>query len=126
MAKVMVLHHEDGVGEIHEDTDFGVCGRFGGFCKEHSALRLVYAYDTERTDLEEIWRDNNTVDGTEQNVHMKARSLSVGDVVVVQDRSVKHYFTAHAVESSGWSDVALEDVLEAAGRPARVRTRENR
>lgn len=40
-----------------------------------------YSYETDRTILELIYRDNQAVDGHEQNVRNKARSLSVGDVI---------------------------------------------
>lgn len=43
----------------------------------------AYSYETDRTQLAEIWRDNNAVDGTEVNVKHQMRSLSVGDIVKV-------------------------------------------
>jgi hypothetical protein len=40
-----------------------------------------YTYETERTTLDEIYRDNQAVDGTEQNIKHEARSLSIGDII---------------------------------------------
>ena len=119
-ASVIVLHNVDDEGDLHDASTFGsICGRFWKFCTWHSALRVAYRYQTDRINLEEIFRDNNAVDGSEQNVKAQARSLSVGDVVVVVEGNGGR---AYAVESMGWTEVNLNDVLEAAGRPERKRT----
>jgi hypothetical protein len=64
-----------------------------------------YGYQTDRTDLEDIFRDNNAVDGTEVNVKFKRRSLSVGDVAQIDDRF-------YSVESIGWEEIPYEDLRE--------------
>lgn len=122
MAKVIVLHNVDAEGDLHDASEFGsICGRFWGFCTEHSALRVAYSYETDSGfGLENVFRDNNRVDGTERPEMEGHRSLSVGDVVVVWvDGALK----AWAVASFGWDEVTYLDVLEASGRPARERTR---
>lgn len=58
--------------------------------------RPVYSYETDRTALEEIWRDNNVVDGDELPVRHQVRSLSVGDFVTVLGE-------AWTVEIFGWT-----------------------
>jgi hypothetical protein len=41
-----------------------------------------YSYHTDdRTSLDDIYRDNNAVDGSEWNVQFEARSLSIGDII---------------------------------------------
>ena len=63
----------------------------------------AYEYETDRTDLEQIFRDNNAVDGSEVNVRMNKRSLSVGDIVEVGH---KLYYC----EAIGWSQTTKEEV----------------
>lgn len=63
----MVFGLSDGAGELPE------------------LLVEKYTYETDRTESEEIYRDNNAVTGDEINVQHKARSLSVGDVVKWED-----------------------------------------
>jgi len=46
-----------------------------------SLLVEMYSYFTEDYEAETIYRRNNAVDGTEENVKAQARSLSVGDIV---------------------------------------------
>lgn len=45
----------------------------------------AYSYDTDRIGLEQIWRDNNRVDGSrfEEVSRHGTRSLCIGDVVSV-------------------------------------------
>jgi hypothetical protein len=48
--------------------------------------------------LEHVFRIHNAVDGTERNVRLELRSLSVGDVVQLDER-------AFAVEPIGWTEI---------------------
>jgi hypothetical protein len=54
--------------------------------------------------LELVYRDQNAVDGSERNVMMRNRSLSVGDVVMLNDR-------AFAVASLGFEPIDEREML---------------
>ena len=73
-------------------------------------LVAKYAYETDRSSLDEIYRDNNAVDGTEQNVRNKARSLSVGDIIGfrkdIREGHSPEIFTV--VDSYGFTPVSEE------------------
>lgn len=76
------------------------------------AFELAYTYDTDRDDLEQIFRDNNAVDGTEINVEKNKRSLSIGDVVVLGYNIL--YVTpreVHEVQSIGFAPVDERKVI---------------
>lgn len=67
----------------------------------------AYSYTRETPDeqslaglLEDIYRENNAVDGSEENVKAQKRSLSVGDVVLVGPK-------AFSVEIMGFTDYEL-------------------
>lgn len=70
----------------------------------HAGWRRAYSYDTTRVELEEIFRDNNVVDGDELPVQKETRSLSVGDVVVKHEADLKY----HLVEPTGWEELKDE------------------
>ena len=53
--------------------------------------------------LEHVFRVHNAVDGTERNVRLGIRSLSVGDVVQLDER-------AFAVDPVGWAEIAPGDL----------------
>lgn len=78
-------------------------------------LVRAYAYETNRTQLDEIWRDNNAVDGTEMNVLNKARSLSIGDVIAASVGDALPQYTL--VTTDGFKEMG--DVL-----PARLVTQD--
>lgn len=90
-ARVRVLH----------STDWGY--RFSPWAPR-APMRVVDSFDlavgeeppTEH--LEHIYRAHNAVDGTERNVRLGLRSLSVGDVVIIGE-------TAFACERFGWREI---------------------
>lgn len=102
-ATVTIIHNHGAVTpdrrerQDHSNDNGDPCGVFWDFCSNCIA-RVEYSYETDRTELEQIYRDNNAVDGTEQNVIHERRSLSVGDVVVVGDE-------AHKVARMGFEPV---------------------
>jgi hypothetical protein len=53
--------------------------------------------------LEHVFRIHNAVDGTERNVGLGLRSLSVGDVVKLDER-------AFAVDSIGWTEIDADEI----------------
>ncbi len=53
--------------------------------------------------LEHVFRIHNAVDRTERNVRLGIRSLSVGDVVQVDER-------AFAVEPIGWTEIEPDEI----------------
>ena len=53
--------------------------------------------------LEYVFRIHNAVDGTERNVGLGIRSLSVGDVVQLDER-------AFAVEPVGWIEIEPDEI----------------
>jgi hypothetical protein len=53
--------------------------------------------------LEHVFRAHNAVDGTERNVTLRIRSLSVGDVVQLDER-------AFAVDSVGWTEIEPNEI----------------
>ena len=53
--------------------------------------------------LELVWTDHNAVSGTERCCQLRIRSLSVGDVVQLDDR-------AFACESIGWVEIKPEQM----------------
>lgn len=61
----------------------------------------MYSYEADYANVDEalgrVFRENNAVDGSEYNVQNKARSLSVGDVFVLNDAA------AFLVESFGFT-----------------------
>jgi hypothetical protein len=89
---------------------------FRPFDPESSILSLAYSYETTALDLEQIWRWNNVVDGTEAElpVKHKKRSLSVGDVVGIRHRDGTT--TYHEVKGSGWERVDPDQVDRALER----------
>ena len=110
-----ILTDEDNTRRIEIDHD-GMClGAFFDFCRK-CITRVAYTYDRPETAtveqvLETVYRENNAVDGSEENVKRQKRSLSVGDVVIVNGRS------AHKVASMGFEEVDLTDVFESLGNP---------
>lgn len=74
--------------------------------------RLAYTYEEDIEapfdSLNYIYRTNNAVDGTERNVEAQARSLSVGDVVVMTT-SLGTY--AKRVEAYGFGDIDFGTLL---------------
>jgi len=58
--------------------------------------------------LDEVWRDNNVVTGHEVPATHMTRSLSVGDVFVINYENVVD--EAWCVESVGFEPVLLEDL----------------
>ena len=74
--------------------------------------RLAYTYETEYEfpfdSLDDIYRRNNAVDGSEENVKAEARSLSVGDVIVITT-SFGTY--AKRVETYGFGDISFDTLL---------------
>lgn len=65
------------------------------FLSPAQRLEVAYAYSPDQPsdlELEHIFRQNNAVDGTERNVQNEARSLSVGDVVVIDEIDHAHAF----------------------------------
>ncbi len=68
-------------------------------------FELAYTYKTHRNSLEEIWRDNNAVDGSEINVKLEKRSLSVGDVVGIGDYNPFSGHNLSEVASLGYTPV---------------------
>lgn len=86
--------------------------RFG--YPEQEGIREVYTYTTEMTDLEQIWRWNNVVDGSEVPARQGHRSLSVGDIVGVLDFESGDW-TYHKVKRIGWdklSPLEVDQLLE--------------
>lgn len=83
-------------------------------------LRLVDDYtlqvpngQTVEATLEAVWRDQVIVDGSERPAKLGHRSLTVGDVVQLEDR-------AWAVDLTGWREVPVVEINvahESAGRP---------
>lgn len=66
--------------------------------------RMAYRESVEpELILEVIYRDQNAVDGSERNVQMSNRSLSVGDVVMLNDY-------AFAVQSAGFVEIAVNQM----------------
>jgi hypothetical protein len=65
------------------------------------AYRQGEAMDEEILEL--IYRDQNSVDGSERNVMKRNRSLSVGDVVMLNDY-------AFAVQSAGFVEIAVDQM----------------
>ncbi len=53
--------------------------------------------------LEHVFRIHNAVDGTERNVRLGIRSLSVGDVVQLDER-------AFSVDSFGWTEMDPDEI----------------
>jgi hypothetical protein len=73
----------------------------------------TYSYETDRTQLEQIFRDNNAVDGdpaTEVNVRMNKRSLSMGDIVSMDGKF-------WMCEALGWTQVTKEDIWTSTNSP---------
>jgi len=85
---------------VYHRTD---SGRMTDFHLGSAEWEKVYSYDTDRTHLEEVWRDNNRVDGgTHEVVNWHpVRSMCVGDVVVVEADGGT---TASIARMVGWSD----------------------
>lgn len=87
---------------------------FAPFDVETASLETAYTYWSDRvwninSDLDVIYRENNAVEGWEENVKAKARSLSVGDVIYISDDHVlNEYFS---VDTMGFSPVLEADVL---------------
>ena len=54
--------------------------------------------------LEHVFRIHNAVDGTERNVGLGIRSLSLGDVVQLDER-------AFAVEPIGWIEIEPDEIF---------------
>jgi len=57
--------------------------------------------------LNEIWRDNNVVDGYEVPTYYMTRSLAIGDVFVIDYGGERD---AWCVEAAGFENVELDDV----------------
>ncbi len=53
--------------------------------------------------LEHVFRIHNAVDGTERNVRLGIRSLSVGDVVQLDEH-------AFAVDPIGWTEIEPDEI----------------
>ncbi len=92
---------------------------FAPFDVETASLETAYTYWTDRvwninSDLDVIYRENNAVEGWEENVKAEARSLSVGDVIHISDGHVLNdYFS---VDTMGFSPVLEADALIAQQR----------
>ena len=88
---------------------------FRPFDPERSQLEEAYTYQSAVTDLEQIFRWNNTVDGDEREVNTskQRRSLSVGDVVGL--RTFDGGWEYHAVAPMGYeplSSTVVDQALE--------------
>lgn len=104
MSKVRIMHN------VERDENTRFVGMLNGYQPGHDMLE-VFVYDVDDVDYHpehafEIFnQDVDWLDGRDRELakayrDKNLRSLSVGDVVVVDD-------VAHAVEHSGWKKVTL-------------------
>jgi hypothetical protein len=72
-------------------------------------LDMASEFKNRERILDDVWRENNVVDGTEVPTEYRTRSLSVGDVFVMDygDDSVTEAWCA---ESVGFEPVLMEDL----------------
>jgi len=92
---------------------------FAPFDVDTAHLVEAYSYSPDRyvdtgsnDELENIYRENNAVQGWEENVKAQARSLSVGDVVkITGDDLLERYGTYYAVDTFGFKLLLEADVL---------------
>ena len=99
------------------------------FAPDEFALREAYEYENTHSlldiplRLEDAWRENNRVDGSDiEKVPDGIRSLSVGDVVIIGE-------SAWAVAGIGFEIIGAEVVAEALtreGNPARYPHKETK
>jgi hypothetical protein len=94
--RVTIYHGYDGSGRMVFPYDNGARPDIA-----------VEAYTYEMSDLlnndpneilEVVWRYNNVVDGTEAPVIFGTRSLSIGDIVGLDE-------TLYLVEGTGWTEI---------------------
>jgi hypothetical protein len=67
-------------------------------------FELAYTYVTEGEGLDEIFTENQAIEGTDSElpVRYRTRSLSVGDMVRIND------VTVWVIEAVGWSEATWE------------------
>lgn len=116
--KVTVIHNQtattpDRMQRYYGEHEDGCLGMFFNFCGGCIA-RVAYRYDSPTADLNDIYRANNRVDGSEvEVVPSTSRSLSVGDVVVLHEGRIFYGGKAYKVCNFGFEEVDMGKVLSA-------------
>lgn len=114
MNTVTIIHNMHVISEdrMTRGNDHGACGPFFDFCGSCVA-RIAYSYATERDDLNQIYEDNQNgiseITGRQsmqEKLGIRARSLSMGDVVQVGSKSYK-------VAMIGFEEIDTADVVKA-------------
>lgn len=102
MRTVAIYHN---LTELHRNDRGSNCGAYFDACGQ-CRFELAYSYDTDMEgaigprELQQIFRENQNVDGDEINVVNMRRSLSVGDVIEVGGEQWK-------VDTFGFSPIRL-------------------